>query len=520
MTRGHGVAWAIDAEVWEEPVRDWDALWRQRVRWAEGAVRRVLEHGPGVLRSPEVTPLRQGRLRRVRRPAVGAAAHRGGGRRRGAARPTRNGGRAGARLRVRGGRGGLGLAPLGARAGRSTAQPRRPGTSRRPRRAVRWDLAGGRAGRALAPRDPGRRRGLRQDGPRRASRSPERCRVAGRGCGGRRRDVLSRVAVVFTGGTISMRLDPVAGGNVPTLDGAAILARTPGLRDIADVDADRPRPDAGQPLPLAGPVRDRGRHPRCAGRPAIDGAVVVQGTDTIEETAFFWDLVLDDPKPVVVTGAMRSSRAPPTTTGRPTSGTRSVRRPRPALRDQGVVGRASTARSSPPTTSRRPTPRRSTRSAASTSGRWGGSGTDGVGWSAARGPRRHVRARPRRRTRPARHGPRGDGRLAARRRRRGRRRRARGRGNGRRQYLAGLLEAARAGDRSRHPRGADHPGLGRTGTDWVRVPGRGCDLGQGRGDADGLPRGAEGAGRARARHRRWARPRRACGAPGRSGGES
>ena len=41
--------------------------------------------------------------------------------------------------------------------------------------------------------------------------------------------------VVFTGGTISMGFDPVAGGNVPSLDGAAILARTPGLDAIADV---------------------------------------------------------------------------------------------------------------------------------------------------------------------------------------------------------------------------------------------------------------------------------------------
>ena len=54
-----------------------------------------------------------------------------------------------------------------------------------------------------------------------------------------------RVAVVFTGGTISTAFDPDAGGFVPSLDGAAILARTPGLDAIADVVAiDRGRTPA------------------------------------------------------------------------------------------------------------------------------------------------------------------------------------------------------------------------------------------------------------------------------------
>ncbi|HEX5589561.1 MAG TPA: glycosyltransferase family 2 protein [Candidatus Limnocylindrales bacterium] len=59
IAAAHGttVAWALDLEVWEEPVRTWSGLWRQRLRWSEGGVRRLLEHGPAVLTSPHL-PLR------------------------------------------------------------------------------------------------------------------------------------------------------------------------------------------------------------------------------------------------------------------------------------------------------------------------------------------------------------------------------------------------------------------------------------------------------------------------------
>ena len=118
---------------------------------------------------------------------------------------------------------------------------------------------------------------------------------------------LPRVAVVFTGGTISTVFDPIAGGNVPVLDGAAILDRTPGLDAIAEVVAiDRGRLAAShltfpQLLELGAVLRD------ALADPAIVGAVLVQGTDTIEETSFCWDLLLEGDKPVVVTGAMLSS---------------------------------------------------------------------------------------------------------------------------------------------------------------------------------------------------------------------
>jgi L-asparaginase len=118
---------------------------------------------------------------------------------------------------------------------------------------------------------------------------------------------MPRVAVLFTGGTISMGFDAAAGGNVPTLDGAAILARTPGLDAIAEVvPIDRGMTPASH-FTFDDVLRLGVDLQAALDDPAIDGAVVVQGTDTIEETSFAWDLVLRSSKPVVVTGAMRAS---------------------------------------------------------------------------------------------------------------------------------------------------------------------------------------------------------------------
>ncbi len=114
------------------------------------------------------------------------------------------------------------------------------------------------------------------------------------------------VAVVFTGGTIASRVDPAAGGAVPALRGADILARTPGLAD-ADIEVidwglvTASHMGTGQMLAIARLLAET------VARPEISGVVVVQGTDTIEETSFAYDLLVPTDKPIVVTGAMRNS---------------------------------------------------------------------------------------------------------------------------------------------------------------------------------------------------------------------
>jgi L-asparaginase len=121
---------------------------------------------------------------------------------------------------------------------------------------------------------------------------------------------MASVAIVFTGGTISMRHDPAAGGNVPALSGADLLATVPGLDAIATlVPVDHGLTPAshftfGALFELWATVR------QALADGAVAGAVVVQGTDTIEETAFFFDLLHDSPKPIVVTGAMRTASDP------------------------------------------------------------------------------------------------------------------------------------------------------------------------------------------------------------------
>ena len=116
-----------------------------------------------------------------------------------------------------------------------------------------------------------------------------------------------RASIIFTGGTISMRLDPAAGGAVPMLSGEEIVAQVPGLDQIAEVAAmdfarlPGPHITPGRMLELSRVVASQLADERA------NGVVVTHGTDTLEETAYLLDLVLPSDQPVVLVGAMRNS---------------------------------------------------------------------------------------------------------------------------------------------------------------------------------------------------------------------
>jgi L-asparaginase len=118
---------------------------------------------------------------------------------------------------------------------------------------------------------------------------------------------MTRVAVIATGGTIASTATD--GGVVATRLAANLLesADVTGIEveshDLMTVGSYRMTLQNIRSISDAvAALLDRRTDP-------IDGIVITHGTDTMEETAILLDLVHDDPRPVVLTGAQRASDA-------------------------------------------------------------------------------------------------------------------------------------------------------------------------------------------------------------------
>lgn len=113
------------------------------------------------------------------------------------------------------------------------------------------------------------------------------------------------VAVGSLGGTITMTSQPRDVGVVPTMRADDLVDAIPGLPDVADIEATTLRAVPGASLTRQDLI-DALQWARDAVDSGAAGAVLVQGTDTLEETAYLLDLFWDRPQPLVLTGAMRA----------------------------------------------------------------------------------------------------------------------------------------------------------------------------------------------------------------------
>lgn len=112
-----------------------------------------------------------------------------------------------------------------------------------------------------------------------------------------------RIALFALGGTIAMTGS--GQGVTPELSAADLIAGVPGLEGIARLEARSlsalPSVDLG-----FGDIAGLAEAIRAAVIDGVQGIVITQGTDMLEETAFLLDLFLDVSVPVVMTGALRN----------------------------------------------------------------------------------------------------------------------------------------------------------------------------------------------------------------------
>lgn len=120
---------------------------------------------------------------------------------------------------------------------------------------------------------------------------------------------LPKLAIAALGGTVSMQARNVGEGVIPTISGETLLASIPELTPLARVTVETLGllPSASLDFEFLLSVLSWATFQIKQG--AV-GVVITQGTDTLEETATFFDHLWDHEEPLVLTGAMRSAAQP------------------------------------------------------------------------------------------------------------------------------------------------------------------------------------------------------------------
>ena len=121
----------------------------------------------------------------------------------------------------------------------------------------------------------------------------------------------ARIAVLATGGTIAgaAASDVQAGYTSGQVGVEQLLAAVPQAKKLATMKGEQIANIGSQDMNDEVWLKLARRVNELAASADVDGVVITHGTDTIEETAYFLNLVVKSKKPVVLTAAMRPSTA-------------------------------------------------------------------------------------------------------------------------------------------------------------------------------------------------------------------
>ncbi len=121
---------------------------------------------------------------------------------------------------------------------------------------------------------------------------------------------LPRIRILATGGTIAgAQTVGGRGYKAAAFSVEALVAAVPRLDTLARLEVEQVAALASQDMDDATWLRLAARTQAAVDSPGVAGVVVTHGTDTMEETAFFLNLVVRTRKPVVLVGAMRPATA-------------------------------------------------------------------------------------------------------------------------------------------------------------------------------------------------------------------
>ena len=120
---------------------------------------------------------------------------------------------------------------------------------------------------------------------------------------------LARVVILATGGTIAgvQPKEGEAGYKSGSVSVESLVNAAPGLEKLAQIRGEQIASIGSQDMNDFVWMKLARRATELLAASDVDAIVVTHGTDTLEETAFFLDLVLKTDKPVVLVGSMRPS---------------------------------------------------------------------------------------------------------------------------------------------------------------------------------------------------------------------